>query len=476
MRISYNDSKGRTEVPTIQLKKRFWAGLVVLLILAAVGCRNNEDQEDPGLFTFGLDVPPSGATDVDPRILLRWSIWNDFHRVTDSELYFGTDPNPPFLKKITSKDFDSYRPGPLKLNQTYYWKVAIPSPACESKVGSFTVTRDRTIWNFYLGRGQSVYDVAGAPMVYGDKVYQMGTNGNYYCLEAASGKLLWTLPTNAFPVYGMKWGAMAAAGKVYLSANKLLYCLDALTGAVLWTAASPDPNYGWRDPLVLGDRLYCYINTGIYCLDAATGNKIWGFDRSMYTGICTENEKIFFGTKGQNDVLYMECLDAGTGSSLWKQDVGSTYIGSGPVVANGKLFLGNNHDLYCYNTQDGALNWKFASSDNVGIPFVFSGKVFVSPKNHHFMLLNASDGAVLWETETPQGYGWGYSNLNGAPVFVGNSLVFADVGGYVFCLDADSGSILWKYFVTPDMFGVALFGKQIFVAGDDEYLYCLNID
>ena len=432
----------------------------------------------PAFYTFILDTPPDRASDVDPRVLLHWSIWKDMKEVDAADLYFGDALDPPFLKKVASQDSGYFRPGPLELDQTYYWRLSVSSPAASSKVHSFTVGRDRTIWTFPLPPGQSYYDVNGTPRVLGSRVYQESekeTNrSTFHCLDAASGNWLWTFDTNQ----GGSPAGMppAAVEKIYYNARKI-YCLDAATGDLLWSAVPANPNLGFRDPQARGDQVFTYTNERISCLDAASGAEVWGTDRAVCLSLCAGSERIFVTSRDAGEANYLECLDADSGAVLWNKNFGTTYSPSYPAAAGDRVFIGIGNRFLCLDSRDGEEIWEYQTVEYAANPFAFDDKVLLVTGLDRYALLAAATGKELWQTEllkTPERAH--YTRMNGDPVLVNGSLVLADKSGYVYCLDMTDGRILWKYFVSTDMLGAACFGKRIFVTGDDETLYCLDAE
>jgi hypothetical protein len=102
--------------------------------------------------------PADGAIDVKPSVVLKW----DAGAVAAShEVYFGTDPDAVGNATKTSPEYkgskalgkESYAPGVLALNSTYYWRIdevndANPDSPWEGKVWSFTTSNFFVIDDF----------------------------------------------------------------------------------------------------------------------------------------------------------------------------------------------------------------------------------------------------------------------------------------------------------------------------------------
>jgi outer membrane protein assembly factor BamB len=452
-------------------------GLALMLLLAAGACRKTgDDEEEQAFYRFFLDTPPDGATDVNPMVLLHWSISCNMDWSGDADLYFGVTPYPPFLRKVTRGESGYHRPGPLKPNQTYYWRLYVPSPPGSSKAQSFTVGRDRTLWAYALPPGQSVYDTQPVPLVLGNRIYQTSEKNLLYCLDAATGALFWIFdPSQAT---SMAKARPAAAERVYHSTGKI-WCLDALTGAVQWRSVSPAAT-GYRPPLARGDRLFAHSNDRISCFDAATGSEIWGTDRVLCTSLAEAGGRVFVTTTTSvygDGTTFLECLDAETGSRLWSRDFGTRFPPPrNPAAAASRVYVSCAASLYCMDAASGATIWEFAARERAGKPFVFADQVLLSEGQDSYVLLDAGSGVPLWRTTLINSAYQHYTSMNGDPVVVGGNLMLADWSGYLYAIDAATGEIRWHYFVSTDMQGIASFGNRVYVTGDDEYLYCLDTE
>ena len=110
--------------------------------------------------------PSNGAVDVKPTVILRW----DAGAVAAShEVYFGTDANAvrnattasPEYKGPKSLSEESYYPGQLELNTTYYWRIdevnsVNPESPWPGKVWNFTTGNFLSIDDFeYYDTGEN---------------------------------------------------------------------------------------------------------------------------------------------------------------------------------------------------------------------------------------------------------------------------------------------------------------------------------
>jgi outer membrane protein assembly factor BamB len=449
-------------------------GLAMILLLAAGACRKiGDNEEEQAFYHFILDTPPDGATDVNPMVLLHWSISCNIDWGGDSDLYLGVTPLPPFLKRITWGESGYHRPGPLQPNQTYYWRLYVPSPPGSSKVQSFTVGRDRTVWSFQLAPGHSVYDVPGAPFVQGNCVFQNNEGGILQCLDASSGALLWTFQADQPRIQA---GKPTAGVERFYQTYRNIYCLNAADGSLLWSAAPANPNLGFHGPLPLGDRIFTYTNERFSCLDPQTGVEVWGSDRSTCTSLLAETGRLFATTRDAGGANFLECLDPETGSLLWNRNFGSQSSPSGVAATASRVFIGHEKILYCLDARNGAPIWEYQAAEFAATPFIINGNVFLATGQDRYTLLNAVDGTELWQCGQLERTDYQhYTRWDGKPVLVNGSILQADNSGFLYAIDAATGEIRWHYFVSTDI-GIACFGNLVYVTGDDEYLYCLDTE
>ncbi len=131
---------------------------------------------------------------------------------------------------------------------------------------------------------------------------------------------------------------------------------------------------------------------------------------------------VMYTTEAWSKVL---ALDAGTGKLLWKFD---------PMV---KPELGRA--ACCDVVNRGVAIWK--------------GKVFVGALDGRLIALDAKSGALVWSAQTTdpsQPY-----TITGAPrvvkgkVIIGNGGAERNVRGYVSAYDADSGKLVWRFYIVP---------------------------
>jgi outer membrane protein assembly factor BamB len=132
----------------------------------------------------------------------------------------------------------------------------------------------------------------------------------------------------------------------------------------------------------------------------------------------------------------------------WDFDSKKLEIDSSPAVGWGKVFVTGTNGFSALDQANGKLLWSKATIKGMSSPALFDGVVFVGAADGNVYCLDAETGTVLWKTMV-QPDPWRQS-ITSSPkvwnhqVFIGT---FNEMGGNasVVSLDIETGSILWKY-------------------------------
>jgi outer membrane protein assembly factor BamB len=229
------------------------------------------------------------------------------------------------------------------------------------------------------------------PTVDGGRVFTLGKRGHLFCLEAASGQVVWQVNvTNATGSAKPRWGfadsPLVEGDLLILNAGAAGAALDKLTGRPVWTSSTNAPGYAtpvpfmadgercvaifaakalvgvrvrdghelWRhpwetkwdinaaDPILVGERLFVSsFDRGGALLDvSARPPKVVWQTREMLNNFnsCVLLDGFLYGVYGHTDQAErdLRCLDAATGEVKWKYEG----LGLGSLMAaNGKLIV-----------------------------------------------------------------------------------------------------------------------------------------
>jgi outer membrane protein assembly factor BamB len=316
---------------------------------------------------------------------------------------------------------------------------------------------NQTQWSFTTGNV-----VYSSPAVADGKVYVGSEDDKVYCLNAATGTLIWSYKTGS----DVRSPAVAG-GRVYVGSwDDKVYCLDAATGASLWnyTTGGAVPS----SPAVAGGKVYVgSYDTKVYCLNAATGAFIWKYaiGGQVYSSPAVADGNVYVGSKDGN----VYCLNATTGDWIWNYTTVSD-VDSSPAVADGKVYVGSyDAKVYCLNATDGAHIWNYTTGDIVdSSPAVAGGKVYVGSRDGKVYCLNATTGEFIWSYTTGN---W----VRSSPAAADGKVYVGSRDNKVYCLDAATGAVIWSYATNNDVYSSpAVADGVVYVASTDHRVYAFS--
>ena len=194
-------------------------------------------------------------------------------------------------------------------------------------------------------------------------------------------------------------------------------------------------------------------HTGVY--DAAGVPKLagvkWAFkaEGQVIASPAVHGDTVYIGSTA--GTLY--AIDRATGASKWQYAVKSR-IASSPAVAGGLVYFGAfDGNFYAVNEADGKLKWKFQTAGE---------HRFTAPHVHGLV----PEGETMpdpWDCYLSSPVAW-----NGA-------VYFGSGDGNIYALDADSGTLKWKFKTGSVVHSSpAIAGGVLFVGSWDSYLYALD--
>ena len=291
-----------------------------------------------------------------------------------------------------------------------------------AKEASFNLRRIKTVmkplWTKELGKGFT------SPSIVGDYLFTMGNSGRedtVYCLHAGTGRTVWSYsyPCALGQYPGPRTSPSVDGDRVYtLSREGDAFCFDARSGKIVWEkdlrdeAGAVPPPWGFAGSPVVGDDtvLYNVLTSGL-ALDKMTGEVAWQSAQgpSGYATPITfthegRRRAAFFGSNR----LYV--VDADTGEIAYSHRWVTSFDvnAADPLVLDdGSVFISSGYGNGCalLELADGRIevayeNRRIASHFSAFI--LHNGYIYgnAGDANSHrgfFFCLDASSGEILWE-------------------------------------------------------------------------------
>jgi len=258
------------------------------------------------------------------------------------------------------------------------------------------------------------------PNVHDGKVYTLGTEGNLFCFDAESGKILWE--KNLKTEYKTKSPLWGFAAHPQIDGKKLItlvggdgshvVAFDKDTGKELWKAGS-QTDQGYSPPLITeagGKRQMIVAGTkAIYSVNPETGEEYWKTPFTVDNGCVVmtpvrSGEYLFVGGyNGKSTVLKLAADKPGV-EVVWanKKDASISPVNVQPFLQDKVLYgYDDSGAMFAVELPSGKRLWD--SGGPVGEKVVASGTAFIVKNGERFIFF-AETGHLVLGNLTAKGY------------------------------------------------------------------------
>lgn len=156
---------------------------------------------------------------------------------------------------------------------------------------------------------------------------------------------------------------------------------------------------------------------------------------SIYSLPAFDKKNLYF----TNSIGEIKSVNLKNKSVNWKTETGNSIYFS-PIVIKNNLVIGTiEGNLLGFDTQSGKQKWTIpVGGVLVGSPIAENNKVYTASSTA-FICADAVSGKVIWQNNLPLSYS------QGTPLIQGNKIIFGVWDSYVYCLDKNTGSLIWKW-------------------------------
>jgi len=310
---------------------------------------------------------------------------------------------------------------------------------------------------------QATDHVESTPCIHEGKVYVGAGDDGYWCVELATGKVLWHIEgtCDRYEVTGPQAGAVAALAGKTVAVSGLVKRVGAGAkdkddpGTMTIEAKGVKEVPAAPMPLMESGR----------SLDRTVFGKVVKDDKGLHLEIeffnpdsessciavttADKEQRLLFGScvGGQR----VNCVNAETGAFVWKTPVPYPAFGA-PTVAGDKVLIGVGKGdfvhsapdpvgiIFCLSLKDGSKIWEAKLPDTVlGSVTVLEGRAYACSRDGNIYAVDLEKGAIL--AKYPTG-----SPIVSSPVVTPDSIYAGNDGGRLFCFDRKSGALR---FTTP---------------------------
>jgi outer membrane protein assembly factor BamB len=365
------------------------------------------------------------------------------------------------------------------------------------------------LWTFTppLKRGEAHLD--SSPIVVDGLVFAGGYSqvlayrqGFVWCVNArsgrksgnrtlAAGELIWqTSDESLRPIFSSPTlvGEQLLFGEGYhFDAQCRLLALDARNGGEQWSFKTT--SHVESTPTLSNGRVYFGAgDDGVYCLEPSAGQPrmVWHV-KGIHTdaGPLVVDGKVFLGGVVGEVVQDLQVLavDSNTGNESWRVPTdlpvpaALSYHAGGVLLGLGNGKMNQEHAkpqgaVWRLSAESGDREWEFPLAASVlTSPIVSGDRVYFVARNGACYALDAKTGSRIWQADL-------YEAVVAAPIVSGGRMFVVTCSGAVHALNLSDGASLWVYdklrSSTPDAYSspILVDGKLYFALGGK--LHCLG--
>lgn len=344
-------------------------------------------------------------------------------------------------------------------------------------------------WRFTTGGIKAFYC---SPAAVGNRIYVTGANyvppiknsGAIYSIDADTGRLVWKYDANGYratfssPVLSGKY--LVVGEGLHLTTDARIVCLDveaserAGVGVMLWSFRTA--SHVESSPCITDGKVYVGAgDDGLYCLaldagPAKTAKVIWHVKGERYRDCepspVVMDGRVYMGLgEGGKAVI---CLDAATGKEIWRQDAPFPVFGS-PAVSDGKVVVAMGVGNYVNSAEDIAAGIRRdmlrQGSSAAEIARAVRG---IRPVGRVWCL-DAATGRIIWKFDKLE------RTVLGAPAIADGKVWAGSRDGFLYCLSLSDGRLIDKFNARgPIVSGPAVTDKHVYVVTQAGMLYGLD--
>ncbi|KAF2331993.1 outer membrane protein assembly factor BamB family protein [Flavobacterium daemonense] len=156
---------------------------------------------------------------------------------------------------------------------------------------------------------------------------------------------------------------------------------------------------------------------------------------SIYSLPVFDKKNIYF----TNSIGQIQSVNLKNKSVNWKTETGNSIYFS-PIIVKNNLVIGTiEGSLLGFDTQSGKQKWTIpVGGVLVGSPIAENNKVYTA-SSKAFICADAVTGKVIWQNNLPMSYS------QGTPLIQGDKIIFGVWDSYIYCLNKNTGNLIWKW-------------------------------
>ena len=262
------------------------------------------------------------------------------------------------------------------------------------------------VWKFtYPCKGDSYAGPRATPTVEGNRVYTFSRNGDLLCLDAATGKSVWSRELNGKIAASPGWG-FASSPTIYkntiiVNAGEHGMAFDKATGTTIWESEKSGASYATPVLYRAGDRdgVAIFAAKAINGVVAATGELLWkynwktDYDVHAATPVFIADDRVFISS-GYDRGSALLRIGKGGIEKIWENKNLCSHFSS-PILYKGMLYgiNGNtgNGETRCIDPANGTVKWR-TRDPGFGSLMLADGKLIILSERGLLVIAEAAPG------------------------------------------------------------------------------------
>ncbi|MFP4288833.1 MAG: PQQ-binding-like beta-propeller repeat protein [Bacteroidales bacterium] len=223
-------------------------------------------------------------------------------------------------------------------------------------------------------------------------------------------------------------------------------------------ASSPLPDYSINED-------YAFVKPSFAYRDSLS---------SVFTGPLVVGDSILiYG----NSLGWIKALDIPSRKMIWETQLNGPLF-STPVDYNGLIILGDAEGiLWALDASNGNTSWKIQTEEPVlATPLIHDGHVFTGSGSNAFLKIDARTGSIIWSFEEVKGL------MQAKAAVHENYVVFTSWDTHVYCLDNETGTLLWKWnndrpvsLLSPGNVVPVIQNEKVFIVAPDRKMTAIDL-
>jgi len=274
------------------------------------------------------------------------------------------------------------------------------------------------------------------------KVFTLSREGHIFCLDAKTGKVIWSDHAKNYseaPTWGYSGAATVLGDMVLFNIGTHGLALNKTSGKVIWKSKKGKAGYAPAIPFKRKGKevLAMFTGTGLAVVEAASGTAIWNFPWETSYDVNAAAPIIFddkiFITSGYRRGGAVVAFNGDSPEKIWENDNMKAQFNS-PVLHEGFIYgisgdANRRCKLVCLDPATGEVKWE--ENSKFGSVLLAGNQLIVLDERGKLSLVSAKpDGyELLAEKEVLSSRSWT------VPTLVNGLLYLRDAQGTVLCLD-----------------------------------------